>query len=242
MKIGIKIYEDVSKEHIKELSKHIDFIELYAGIDYEYDFLRDFDKPVVIHVAHYRKDKVNFVNPERESHNKKALKNAIRLADKFRSNKIIFHPQLSENENCTLDSLCSFIKHNYDKRLLLENMPSSSRGEDLLCRSYEDINKVLVATKVGFCLDIAHAYSYAIKEKKDGKELIKTFISLKPLHFHISDVSIPTGNDEHLHFGRGGIDIPMIKSIIPVDSDITIETDNEIEEQIKDIQILRKEL
>lgn len=243
IKIGIKIGPDINRQYIELISPHVDFLEVYALPDSEYEILEGFSKPIVIHVCHFDSG-VNFANPSKRTENIIALRHSIELADKFRSTKIIFHPELKENEDCSKEVLVQFIKANHDPRLLIENMPFSSDGFEHFCRSFDEIKSLTRDLEIGFCLDFAHAVEYLDKTGKSIAEL-ESFINLKPKHFHITDTDqskIFEGayDERHLNFFEGNVDLEFCKSLLPGGSWITIETPTNINKQLKEIEYLRR--
>lgn len=246
MKIGVKAGHWVSKKYIKKMSSDIDFFEIYATENWDQNNLglENYRKPIAIHVPHF-KTRVNFANPERIENNLKALRLSISLANRFDSQKIIFHPELAENKNCSIDYLIRFLKENYDSRLLVENMPYSSEGFKHFCGNLKEVKNLIERAKVGFCFDYTHVAEYAKKMNLDLGLLFKQFLSLGPKHFHLTDTDLSKVseigyNEEHLNFWDGNVDFNLIKSNIPDDAWITLETPQSSEKQIREVEWLKE--
>lgn len=245
MIVGVKIGQSAEKKYLDEISKYADFFELYVRIGDEFDFLPDYNKPVVIHVPHSVSAGSNFADPLKKEINLAALQWAKKLGDKFNSSKLIFHAESAENKNCNLKNTINFVKQNYDKRMLIENMPYSTHGIQHICCTAAEIKKVMSESKVGFCLDLAHAVEYAAIMKINIDLFLKEMLSLKPKHFHLSDSIVKTTDKEnkvkhHLNLFDGEIDLNMVKRLIPKNASITLETPHNFEKQKREIEFLKK--
>jgi endonuclease IV len=180
-----------------------------------------------------------------QNKNQIAIKHAIKLADKFNSDKIIFHPELKENDSCTLEVLINFIKSNYDERLHMEGMPYSSEGFTHFAKTIEEIRSLMRSLDIKYCLDFAHTCEYLTKE---GIPLsnIEKYLELRPNHFHITDTDLTkvfnkNYNEEHVNFGEGTMDLELCKRLLPESSWVTIETPPiNYQQQIKEIEFLRR--
>lgn len=244
LKVGIKIGNLSPMGYLEKIIDFIDFIEIYAHPDFDTDFILQFKKPVVIHIPHFA-NKINFANPERENTNIAFLNHAKKLADKFNSEKIIFHPELKEDDDCSIENIINFLNKNFDQRLLIENMPYSSEGFEHFGGTYEDLTIIMSRSNIGFCLDFNHAEAYAIRKNLNLKKFLDQLLSLKPSHFHISDVDFSQAfdfqfNEEHVNFEEGNATLNLYKKLIPKKSYITIETPQVAKKQIKEIQFLKE--
>lgn len=247
IKVGVKITPSVKEGYIKKIEKFADYFEIYADLDVKYGdrCLSELSLPVsVVHTAHLGEG-VNFLNSSREKVNIQALENALELADYFGSEKIVFHPEEMENEFCSVDNLIGFLENNYDNRLLIENMPYSSEGVEHFGRNCYEIRRIISVTAIGFCLDFTHACEYGAKMCLDSGKLIQELLSLNPKHFHLADTDLnkvfePAYNETHLNLGSGNMDIRTIKKFIPNNSDVTLETPQNMEKQIWEIKYLKK--
>lgn len=242
IKIGLKVGQNSSKEYIDLISKHVDFIEIYAHMSCDFEILNSFNKPVTVHIAHFSQG-VNFSNPNKLALNNRALKHAIKLADRFNSKKIIFHPELREDDQCTLNTLEKFLTDNYDERLYIENMPYSSMGFPHFAADYLDIAYLTKKLNIKFCLDFAHGFEFLTKESTP-LDAIQHYIDLSPGHFHVTDTDLnevfeASYNEAHLNFGEGNIDLGWVQKMIPDGSWVTIETPAHPKKQIDEIAYLR---
>lgn len=243
MLIGTKVGPQDTTETAKAKAKIADFFEIYGDFDCEYKILKNFNKPVVVHFPHFAEG-VNFSNPGRKKINQKAIKWSVKMADKFNSNKIVVHSELKENGKCSTDVLMNFIKQNHDPRLLIENSPYTSRSFRYFCSEYDEIKQVMDKCKIGFCFDMTHAFTYAIIAGIEPKPFLEKLLTLNPAHFHVSDTDIEQvrKNDNtgyHLSLFEGNTDLNLIKSLLPKDAAVTLETKQNIQKQKKEAEFLR---
>ncbi len=246
VKIGVKINSSTKENYIRQIKKFVDYFEVCVDLNVKCDdnCLLNFDLPVsTIHVASFYSG-VNFSNSSRKKVNLLALQTAFKYADHYKSKKIIFHPEVIENNLCSVSNLIRFLKTNYDSRLIVENMPFSSGYFEHLCRNHEEIAKVIMKAKVGFCLDFAHASEYAMRTGVNSEELINRLFLLNPVHFHLTDTKLnkvfdQNYNETHLNFGMGDVNIRLIKGKINKNAEVTIETPQNIKKQIKEIKYLK---
>ncbi len=246
VKIGVKIMPFAKESYIRGIEKFADYFEIYADLNVGCDdgCLSELNIPVsVVHIAHFDSG-VNFSDSTRREINLSALEKALEIADHFKSKKIIFHPELIEHNSCSVDNLVEFIITNNDSRLMIENMPFSSEELEHMCRNCEEINEVILKTGTGFCLDFTHASEYAARMAMDSDKLISEMLSLNPKHFHLSDTDLSkvfdhNYNETHLNLGAGNMNMELIKRIIPINSEVTIETPQNLQEQIREIEYLK---
>lgn len=220
---------------------YVDFFELYASPQVDYAFLAGINKPITIHIAHFASE-VNFANPRRREINEAAFRHALVLADKFSAKKIIFHPELKEDDDCSVDVLANFITNHYDERLHLENMPFSSEGFEHFAASPPEIEALLDLLGVKFCFDFAHAFEF-LEFSGKGPSEVEEFLKLNPSHFHITDtdlsaVVLPGYNEQHINFGEGTMDLVLCRNMVPQGAWVTIETPMSSTRQLKEVQFL----
>ncbi|MBN1385727.1 sugar phosphate isomerase/epimerase [Candidatus Woesearchaeota archaeon] len=243
MKVGIKVWPDVPLEYVRRIRDHVDFFELYAFPDHGYDDFLGIGRPIIIHNAHSF-NKVNFADPAKGKINLASLMWSQHLADRFDSSKIIIHPELAENPACNIDSVRDFVRKHHDRRMMIENMPPAVHGFRHLVNTPEDVESVIRPCRIGFCLDLSHAFEYAHYFGLDVRPFIQRMVDLKPSHFHMTDTKLekkPIGSyrEIHMNFWEGGIDLDMLKGLLPKDAEVTIETPQVFEKQIKEIGFLR---
>jgi len=219
MKIGVKTYD--SEEFLKHFEDKADFFEIQALRKNNYDFLKNFNKELVIHAEHQGLG-INPADKSKIKENLNAIDFAIKLADKYNAKKIILHPGYLDNKDCTEEQTIFFIKNINDKRILIENLPLNDEAE-FFCTTPENTKNFIEKTKKKFCLDISHALVSANTLNKDYPEMIKEFIKLNPSLYHISGEKLDCREDEHLSFKDSELDIKKILKLCPKDSEFTLE-------------------
>ncbi|MCX6745266.1 MAG: TIM barrel protein [Candidatus Parcubacteria bacterium] len=246
MKIGVKAGPNTDPDYINQIRNHADYLEIYAEINVDWDY-KGLSKPglpvLAVHVAHFDSG-VNFANKSRGDLNRKAFDKAIEIANFFSSDKVVFHPELIEDSSDSLLNLIEFLKLHYDPRLLVENMPFSTDNQTHLCGCFEEIETLLLEAKVGFCLDFTHACEYAKRMGIDVNEMLMKLLSLHPAHFHLADTKLdvvfdPHYNEVHLNLWDGDLDIDAISSFLPESSEVTIETPQIVDKQVREITYLK---
>lgn len=240
---GLKVGPNVTREYLEAVHDSTDFIEAYAHPDHNYEVLEFWDKPINFHVPH-SDNGTNFANPDKHDINVAILNHTYKLADKFGAGKIIFHPELFEDENCTCEVLERFVKENYDPRLHLENMPYNCKGVRHIATAPQEIQELLSRLNVKFCLDFAHATEYLTKVGAD-RELIHDFLALTPNHFHMTDTDLdkvadPDFDELHVSFGKGTMDLDWVKGLIPADASVTLETPMDATAHLSELKFMRK--
>jgi endonuclease IV len=176
--------------------------------------------PFIIHVTTERWG-FNIADQDKEEFNRKILGECISWADSLDAEILILHPgygYLSAAEN--------FLSREEDPRIVIENMPVTGlSGEPMVGYSPGQIRR-LRGERFGFCLDLNHAVKAAVSQKMDYRALIREFLALKPLVFHIADGTLANEKDEHLPIGAGEYDIPFLKRCIEEQPGafLTIET------------------
>ena len=232
MKFGVKTFKD--RDFLMHFKDKVDFFEVMAIQEVDYSFLREFSLPIVIH-AQNENFNINNADKIKIKENTDSINFAINLANEYKSNKIIVHPGLLADENCSKEQAISFFKSIKDKRILIENLPMK---ENRLCATPEEMKMFLKETKKEFCFDINHAIDAAIYLNKDYIEFIKKFIKLKPAHYHLGGQNIKQKKD-HISFKESDIDLKKILELIPEDAEITLEVSTDIEKTKEDLEIIR---
>ncbi|MEM4259258.1 MAG: TIM barrel protein [Candidatus Pacearchaeota archaeon] len=236
MKLGVKTFSD--KNFLKLFEKDADFFELMAIETQNYDFVKEFSKPWVIHSQHERFGFNNADKHNREN-NLRSIRFAINLANRCKSDKIIVHPGINFNSDCSEEEFISLIKYLNDKRLLVENLPINGFDKNCFGATPEDINQIIKKTGVGFCLDINHAIETALVLKKDYITLLKDFIKLKPAHYHLGGQKL-SGMKTHLSFNDSELNLKEILDLLPEDANITLEVTTDKNKTAEDISIIKK--
>lgn len=162
------------------------------------------------------------------------LKREIKLAQKLELTSLVIHPGSSKgNLKTAVDPegkiagllnmsriMNKVLKTTSDVTFLFENTPhgGSSVGSDLndfiLLKTMLDQPE-----KIGFCLDIAHAFSYGYEVDKP-KEFIKLLDQtmgldqIKLIHLHDSAESFGSKKDRHAIPGQGEIGMATLKNLV----------------------------
>ncbi len=235
MKIGVKIYNE--KKFLDYFEDKADFFEVQAIQRYDYDFLKKYKKPFVIHAEHFTQGS----NPADETmikQNLKSLKFAQKLADKTKAKKIIFHPGRIENHDCSKEQSIKFIKGIRDKRILIENL----FYKNPVILTPADIKDFMEKTNNKFCFDFSHAIAAANITKVNPYLFIKEFLKLKPAHYHIGGQKINSKVDSHCSFFDKKSDIPIknFLSLLPSNAEITLEVTKNIKKTEKDLEYVQE--
>jgi endonuclease IV len=240
MKIGVKTFG--SPEFLRPFKDIVDFFEIMAVEKNNYDFLKEFSLPIVIHSQH-RRFGVNVADKSIVEKNLSSIDFARKLADTTNAKKIILHPGELDSESCSIEQAIDFIKNTDDKRLIIENVPLDSVYR--FGTKPEEIKEILKKTKKGFCFDINHALWTAIALKQDYQDIIKEFVKLKPLHYHLGgqitkDQSIPEEKREHLSLREADFDIKEVLKLLPKNAEITLETTTDTNKTLDDVKIMKE--
>lgn len=239
MQIGIKIYpEDLA--YAKKIARYADFFEVMAIPKSDFRKLKVLKKPFTIHNIH-AKWGFNPADPYKAVEiNKLGADTAAEAADILNADIIVVHPGYLETEDCSIKHTIRFMKR-LDSRFILENVTAENRGFAHVGNSVDQVRKIMRQAGKGFCLDFPHAAEYAHSQGIDYIKFIKSLLRLKPKYFHISDTHIQNKKDLHLHLKEGDLNLDYLKSLVPQDSRILIETAHEFRKQHSDISYLRKQ-
>ena len=108
--------------------------------------------------------------------------------------------------------------------MIIENKPSIGlNGETCIGSTPEEIDEIISATGVPFCLDIGHAICAANAHGVDPIEFLRDFLQRAPLMFHLTDGDWHSKRDSHLHFGEGNYPLDAILELLPRDARVTNE-------------------
>lgn len=234
MNIGAKTYGDV--DFMKKVDNSADFFEIMAIEGKDYSFLKNFSKPIVIHAQH-ESFGVNNADKTKKIKNLSSISCAIKMADKYKSKKIVLHPGRIDEKNCSEEEAISFINSIKDDRILIENV---CYPESNLCLTPESMTRVLKETGKGFCFDINHAIVAAQYLNKDPYSFLEEFSKLKPQLYHLGGQDITLKDKTHLSFKNSNIDLNKIFKIIKRDIDITLEVTVNPSDTLYDIDFMRK--
>lgn len=236
MKFGVKTFDN--PKFLKYFEEKADFFEIMALQKVNYSFLKDFSLPIVIHAEH-RGFNINPADKTKKEINLKSINWAIKLADLTNSEKIIFHPGVIENKNCSFNNAIEFINNIQDNRIILENLPLKDEGKISLCSTPEDTYNFLNKTGRGFCFDVNHSILTSLFLKKDFNFFTKEFIKLNPKHFHIGGQKLKKPFQDHLSFKKSDLKPKDVLNFYPKDAEITLETETDIESVDFDLNYIK---
>lgn len=241
-KIGLKLWSINTNYYYDEAIRLyndgvFDYIELYVVPD-SLDTIKKWETlniPFIIHCPHFAHG-FNLAKNEKKESNFKIYQQVKKFADELNARYIIFHGGIDGKVEETAKQLASF----NEPRTLIENkpmvaLPNKMGGE--YCRGYnlDEIKLIKETAKCGFCLDFGHAICSANAQGKNVYEYCKEFMQFEPRMFHLTDnKDITSPYDTHLHLGTGTLDIDRIKNMLPEDAIITLETDKNSKENLRD--------
>lgn len=241
MKLGAKIFGKRDIDFLEKVINKIDFIETMAIHNQDYEFLRNYGKKIVIHAEHQQFG-INPADSLKYRRNIESMELSMKLADELKVEKVICHPGLISNKNCSEKTAINFFNNINDERVLIENLPLinyNGRHINALCPTPESTENFLNNTNKKLCLDISHAIiSSLANNRADYNEFISPYLALKPQHFHFSDIILEKKRD-HLHLGEGNLDMGYYKKILPENAEVTLETRNNAAKLLDDIKILK---
>jgi len=243
VKVGTKIGFFTDDNYVAALMSNVDFFELYITSNQDIKRFSGIKKQIIIHAAHQGHG-VNLADPKMSTVSRKMLKLALKAADYFTSDKVIFHPGETSCPEHTFEISTKVVRELNDTRMCVENMPIAYKEENYLCRSKKEIETYMKETNVGFCLDIAHCYEFAWKKDLNPTTTLKNLLTLNPNHFHLNNSHknscFQKGfGDGHNSIFKGDVEIKKVLSHLPADANITLETPLDIQTQIKEIEFIK---
>lgn len=241
-KIGLKLWSTNTDCYYNEAirlynAEVFDYIELYIVPDTT-DTISKWEKlniPFIIHCPHFAHG-FNLAKFEKKEYNFAIYKQVKEFADKLNAKYIIFHGGIDGNVEETAKQLASF----NEPRALIENKPMIALPNKMggkFCRGYnvKEIKQIIETANCGFCLDFGHAICSANSQGENIYEYCKKFIKLNPNMFHLTDnEDVTSPYDSHLHLGTGELDLNKIKSFLPANAIITLETNKDSKENLSD--------
>lgn len=241
-KLGLKLWSVNTDYYYNEAirlydDKVFDYIELYV-VPNTIDTITKWKQisiPFIIHCPHFAHG-FNLAKAEYKATNLEIYEQVKRFADELDAKYIIFHGGIDGNINETAKQLANF----NESRALIENKPFVALPNKMggkFCRGYNptEITLVKEVAQCGFCLDFGHAICSANSQGIDIYEYCEAFLPLSPNMFHLTDnADITSPYDSHLHLGKGQLDISKIKSMLPQNAIITLETDKDSKTDLND--------
>jgi endonuclease IV len=239
MKLGVKTFDN--PKFLKYFENKADFFEIMASQKVNYSFLKDFSLPMVIHAEHMGFN-MNPADKTKKDINLKSINYAIKIANLANSKKIIFHPGVIENKNCSFEEAVSFINNIQDERIIIENLPLKEESSISLCSTPKNTKKLLKETGKGFCFDVNHSILTSIFLKKNLNYFTKEFLKINPTHFHIGGQKIKFPFKDHLSFKNSELNIKEILDLYPKNAEITLETETDIKSVDFDLEYIKKNI
>ena len=239
MKVGIKVYSNSDKlEYALHASEFVDFVEVMTVPDTDISAFKKISKPIVIHAPHMSFN-CNPADKSFKGHNVRCIKDAIRAADILDADRIILHPGHIISGSCSVKNAIDVISDNFDKRILLENLPQTRGETNSIFRSSSEIKSMLDATGCGLCLDFGHACASAAQLGVPYKPFLEQISDLKPRHFHICGGWIKNLMDSHISLFDGDYPLDYFKKLMPRGAWVTMETPQDIETQKKEYRLMK---
>lgn len=247
MKLGLKLWSNNTDSYLKEADKLYkqgiyDYIELYVVPDTleTIENWKKLDIPFTLHAPHFAHG-VNLAKKENENANFEIFKQVNIFSKELDAKYIVIHGGIDGSVEETIRQLKNIASKIPFKNsdLLIENkpyqaLPNSMKGEFCRGATIEEISKVIEEAGCGFCLDVGHAICSANSLKIEPYKYIQEFNGLNPICYHLSDNSIDTEFDSHMHFGAGSYDLKKIFGIIDTNKNIAIETNKDSKENLDD--------
>jgi sugar phosphate isomerase/epimerase len=233
MRTGLKLWStnDFFIEEAQSLfDKGIfDYIELFTVPDSE-EFIgcwKNSGIPFVLHAPH----SLAGLNPADKKTRSENLK-MFALAEEYRKalnpEFIIFHPGLDGTADEAVSQFSSaFDKFEEIKKIaVLENKPAIGiNGEKCVGSLPDEIKFITGSVNIDFCLDIGHCICAANSMRIPPFSLIREFLELDPVLFHLSDGDFSSETDAHLNYGEGTYPIREILKMLPDNPTVTVETE-----------------
>lgn len=206
------------------------FIELMVVNNSPESQLREYARrfagvPVTIHAPH---NAMGFDTGRRdwEKSNREILANSQLAADILGADVIVVHAGCGHNPENLKETARQFKLFN-DKRIVVENLPYSSKNVDdtMHGNTPEEIKYIMDEAGCGFCFDFSHAVCAANYLHLDIEKQLEGFYNLKPTVYHMCDGNIGEIWDEHRHFGEGNYPLQeFLLNYTAPDARITMET------------------
>lgn len=244
-KIGLKIWSTNTSYIIPALELYkkgvFSYIELFIVPGSAKELLqrwRKEDFPFMLHAPHSYSG-FNLSLSDFELKNRLLMKEIDSFRIVLNPKQVIFHPGSQGSLDETIRQI-NLLKKDFPEVFdlaILENKPKIGlNGENCMGASPEEMERLLIETSLGFCLDIGHAVCYAAWARIEIETVIENFLKLNPIIFHLSDGDIDSQTDSHLNFGKGNIDLCRLIQMIPSNAYVSIETDKDEKLNLKDFE------
>lgn len=241
-----------------------DYLTLRTDDKKQFLSMRSQFKEVVVHCSYW----INLVSGNRttRSISYSILKKEIALAERLEVTTMVLHAGSASHHKESekdpsgigrgIEYLAKFLnkvaKRNPNHTFLVENTAHANHSVGSNLEDFIALRELLeFPDRIGFCLDIAHAFSYgyalddafiALLEKTMGLENIKL------LHVHDSAESFASKKDRHALPGHGEIGIESMKKIInqpklasvPIIMELPPSSANAIKQAAKNMGFIEK--
>ena len=231
MKIGVKTY--YRENFLRHFEDKADFFEIQAIQKHDYSFVKRLKLPIVIHAEHLWQG-ANYADKTKYKYNLKSINFAQETADMADAKKIIVHPGLIANENCSIQQAIDFIKDIDDDRIIIENMPPIGGR---FCTTPKKLKQFSKATNKNICYDFSHSIILEKSIRKNYLPLVKQYIRLKPRHYHINGIKL-IGKD-HFSFKESEVNMKPVLKLFPKDAEITLEVTKNIKKTEYDLKFIK---
>jgi len=216
----------------------LDYVELFCVPG---SFLQTWEKwskttfPIIVHAPHSIAG-LNFAKSGMIKQNAELTAESYKFADKLSAKYVIFHP----GTDGKIEETKRQIKKFYDPRMVIENKPFRGiDGTTCIGSTPDEIKFLREDTGIKFCLDFGHAISSSNSHKKDPFDMIKEFISICPVVFHLVDGDYRSELDNHFMYGKGTFPLIKIIDFLPAGSLVTDEAKRGQPDSIDDFLIDR---
>ncbi len=229
MKFGVKTYFDAG--FAKYFEDKADFLEVMAICGEDYSFLEGYSLPIVIHAMHSGFG-INFADKGLVEKNREAVDFAIELADKCGAEKIIVHSGKAGGDFCSIENSINLIR-DLDERVIVENCPFD------VCSTPSKTSRFLLESGRGFCFDVNHAICVAEVLGENYLDMIKEFLKLNTVYFHLSGQTLGGNLKDHLSFEDSEVSFDGILKMLSSDAWVTLETTTDIGKVERDLEFVR---
>ena len=248
MKIGLKLWSTnanyISSAESLYAKGMYDLIELYVvpGTFKQYkDIWKSLSVPFTLHVPHTIHG-FNLAHKVKLTSNMQIFSEVESFSKYLGASSIIIHPGITGELATSLTQFTN-IKEQFNLEtyniLHIENKPYMSlHNEECRGSTFEEMQVLLSATGLHFCLDIGHAIKTAIYLKQDIMAFVEKLIAFNPNVVHISDGVLDNYYDEHLHLGHGNFPLAKILTMLnkKVSNKIVIESNKNSQDNLEDFE------
>lgn len=227
----------------------VDFVEIFVIPEADSIHFQKLEMPLTIHAPHDSSG-VNLCDPSKLELSKGLINKAVQIGERLNAKFVTCHSgHINKNYDYknAMDGMIDSLTLLNHKSLCIENLTFNAVIDGMICTCHkpEDVQEIVKKTKLGFCLDLNHAYKAAVSLGQEPKGFIGRFMELKPSYFHLTDGNMHQNQDEHLPLGQGDYDLKFMKECVNRSKSkmAVIETRRKshtsLEENVRDIEFLR---